>query len=504
MRKQWIALLLCLCLLTGCLSAAADVAVQESTQLDKLIGHWKSSCFQGTLTGTASQEKPSFMDASVWAAIQAYLQNYTLSFLHTNQNPTADLGSESVLTLTNASGTVSIRNILVEDHSGIRYVRSPLLDDSIYYAFAPSNDAVSLALNALNDSAWPSLLHVLYSIFTADESWKERAKPHYDRLTAELNKWMMNYYKTTPEVDASGRQITNLDYVIPANALLQETKQMLIYIISNQELSSLLREILTVDEQAAYLQTDMIFSFMSMIDRVNLKGDIVIRRQYSMDQLLYESMQIPFAETAPVSQVSIVHTVEGSADKWQLRAELAKAPYTGALIEVSGKKMDAGIWVGDVKWTPGQTPDSVTEPDTLTFEYNLEWDGVKDVNDVYANRYERTMGGTLVVKPDETLHLPVMSLTLKDARIYSKEAKLSSPVYVVGTLEWVDLESNASITLSLDGRTSTRQTPLYIDEAISSSLRLDMLDAESRSVLIQSLLHNLPARFIQLTGAPLK
>ncbi len=503
MRKQWIALLLCLCLLCASSASLADVAVRESTQLDKLKGHWMNSSFQGTLTGTATQEGPAFIDPVLWSVIRAYLQDYTVSFSHTNQNSTADLGSENVLTLSNSSGDVSIQNILAEDHNGIRYVRSPLLDDQgMYYAFGPNNDAVSLLTDALNDSAWPALAHVVYAIAAAGEDWQKRAQPSYNQVSIKVTGWLQNYGKTVTEADTQGRFVMTNDYVIPASAMLQEAKALLVDLFVDQDLMSLLREILTVDEQAAYLQKDMLWSFLSMIDRVKLNGDVTVRRQFSAENgdVIFESVRLPFAETSSLKEMTVAHSVQEDGDLWQFRAELAKAPLEGALIELSAQSMGSGVWVGDVKWTPAPEKDAVTEPKALTFAYNLEWAQPEDVNDTYEQRYERNYKGTLVVKADESLGLPVMSLSYT-GRIYSKLATLTSPTYLDAVLEWADLEGGAGATLSFSGKTSSRRTPVYLNEAIASALRLDMLDAESRSSLLGGFLHNLPARFLQLVSA---
>ncbi len=503
MRKQWIALLLCLCLLCASCASLADVAVRESTQLDKLKGHWMNSSFQGELKGSATQNGPAFIDPVLWSVIRAYLQEYSVSFSHTNQNSTAALGSENVLTLTNSSGSVSIQNILAEDHNGIRYVRSPLLDDQgMYYAFGPSNDAVSLLTDALNDSAWPALAHVVYAIAAAGEDWQKRAQPSYNQFSIKVTGWLQNYGKTATAADTLGRFVMTNDYVIPASALLQEAKALLVDLFVDQDLMSLLREILTVDEQAAYLQKDMLWSFLSMIDRVRLNGDITVRRQFSAENgdVIFESMRLPFAETSALKEMTVAHSVQEDGSLWQIRAELAKAPYEGAVIDLSAQSMGSGIWVGELKWTAAPEKGAVTEPRPLTFAYNLEWAEPEDVNDTYEQRYERNYKGTLVVKADESLGLPVMSLSFT-SRIYSKLATLTSPTYLDAVLEWADLESGAGATLTFSGKTSARRTPVYLNEAIASALRLDMLDAESRSSLLGGFLHNLPARFLQLVGA---
>lgn len=506
MRKQWIALLLCLCLCAAPLCSLADVVVREPTQLDKLRGQWASSSFQGTLTGQQSGAAPAFLGEMLWAQIGAYLKNFSVTFTHTNQDATSALGSEDVLTLSDASGDIRIDTIMDIDHNGIRYVRSPLLDDqTIYYAFDQKFDAVALLTDAAREDAWPSLLHVLYAVATADEDWQSRAKSSYSQFTLQITTWLQNYATTVTQQNTDGRYVVSNDYEIPAAALLQEAKQLMLNLYDDQEMISLLREILTVDEQAAYLQKSMLLGFLTMIDRVRLNGDIVIRRQFGADsgEVLYESVYLPFADSFPLREATLIHSAEQDGPLWQLRAVIGKAPYEGAIAELTAQEVEAGIWAGELIWTGAPDPQTGLTPDPLTFAYNLEWPGPEDVNDTYARRYERNQKATLVVKPDESLGLPVMSLTW-NSQIYSKTSSESAATYLTSTLEWVDLESQASITLSFSGNTRARRTPVYLQEAIASSLRLDMLNTEDRTALLRSLMHNLPARFLMLISGTVK
>ena len=501
MRKQWIALALCVCLCLSAAAATADVAVKETTQLDKLKGHWMNSSFQSTLKATVSEQKPDFLSIEEWALIRAWAQGYTLSFTHTNQDSTANLGSEDVLTLEDASGAAVIQTILAQDANGIRYVRSPLLDDqNIYYAFDSSYDFVSLLTEATRDTAWPSLWHVLYAVAAAPADWQTRAQPVYSQYAIKLTGWLQNYARTVTETQTDGSFVMTNDYEIPASDLKQETKAILVDLLMDQDLLSLLREILTVDEQAAYLEKDMLLSFLSMIDRVQLNGSVQIHRQFHDDRVSYESVTLPFAQNAPLKELTVVHSAQEDGELWQLRADITKAPYSGASVELTAQKMDAGIWVGELTWQGPADSQTAVRPEPLTFAYNLEWNGATDVNDPYAAKYERNYKGTLVVKPDASLRLPVMSLAL-DGKIYSKTSSQTAPTYVDVTLEWADLESGASALLSFSGKTNPRRTPIYLSDAIASALRLDMLSADNRAMLLKNLLNNIPARFAQLMTA---
>ncbi len=283
MFKRMLTLLLCLAVLSVCLAPCglAEETAAKDTQLSKLTGQWKSSGFSGELTGKVDGEAPSFLAPAVWQQLGYILNGYRITFTHTQQSRDGSMGSEGILTLKNAAGDEKARINLLLDASGVRYIQSPLLDDEgRFYAFDSGFDWSSLLMPSEN--GWPSLLHVVMELNRGNETWQEKARPYLENFSMILNRWMQNYLVTSDEVLADGNQVATMTYEIPVAAVVMQTKQMLVEFYSKPELLSLVGELLTAEEQAAYLQTGMLYPFIQMLDNVNLTGNISIRRQNEM------------------------------------------------------------------------------------------------------------------------------------------------------------------------------------------------------------------------------
>ena len=86
---------------------------------------------------------------------------------------------------------------------------------------------------------------------------------------------------------------------------------------------------------------------------------------------------------------------------------------------------------------------------------------------------------TLVVKPDDQMGLPPLSLN-GTLVIYSKTSSQMSVVYVESGLTLTDLERESTVGLKFSGKTASRWTPTMLTSALSSSLRIDMMSAQNR------------------------
>ena len=99
---------------------------------------------------------------------------------------------------------------------------------------------------------------------------------------------------TATEQDVSGAYLTTAVYEIPVSAMMQETKALLAKFYTTPELLALLTEVLTEEEQAAYLQTDMLMPFFQMLDRVKLDGEIPFFSEGERWQAQGHIYQMPF------------------------------------------------------------------------------------------------------------------------------------------------------------------------------------------------------------------
>ena len=493
MLKKLTALILCLALL----AALALPAAADNSQLTKLQGQWKSSGFRGTLTGEVTGETSALFGTELWEALKGFFSTYKLGITHTVKDSRLNEGDETVITMTDAKEKEVGRLNILTDAAGVVYLQSDLLDEAgLYYAFDSGFDWSSLLLP--NENGWPSLLHVLTEITQANKTWQEKAAPYMEQFSLNVTRWLQGYVTTGTDRDASGAFVTTAVYEIPVSAIMQETKQLLVDLYSNRELLALLSEVLTAEEQAAYLQTGMLLPFLQMLDNVKLEGTVNVGRQYdnTTGDVLYDSVTLPCPESLPVDSVSIEHvpTAEGG-DLWEVSAALDAQELGVALdqqltIGVTAQNTDTDVWTGSVLvlLPASKNPEALNQEDQTLFSctYNLHAPAPKDTNDYYQSRYERAYEATLVVKPDEAMELPSFSLSAKTV-IYSKSSSASTYTYVESSLGLHDLDQDSAVNLSFEGRTASRWTPTMLTEALSSALRMDMMTAPNRLELLGQL-----------------
>ncbi len=507
MFKKCLAFVLCLILA----AALTLPAMAENTQLTKLQGQWKSSAFRGTLTGEVTGEASKLTDPETWAAIKALFAANTLSISHTVKDSQKNEGDESVLTLTNQAGTEIARLNILTDAAGVIYLQSDLLDEGgLYYAFDSGFDWSAMLLPG--DNAWPSLLHVISEVSRASQTWQEQAKPYMEQFSLNISRWLQSYVTTSTEQKVNGAYVTIADYELPVAAVMQETRALLVDFYRNSSLLSLLAQVMTAEEQAAYLQPSMTLPFLQMLDNVKLSGNISVHRQYetSSGDVLYDSISVPFPEGLPVRSLTLVHVPNAEGGElWQLKAvmdaeQLGIAYEQTITIDIAAQNTDTDVWTGSALalLNASTDPESLNQEDQTLFSctYNLNAPAPKDTNDFYQSRYERRYEATLVVKPDESMGLPSFSLGGSFV-IYSKSSTPSSTCYVESTVSLTDLDQESAITLNFSGKTPQRWTPPMLTDAISSALRMDMMSTQSRLELLTELFDHfvktLAARVIQ-------
>ena len=497
MLKRMMALCLCVALA----AALALPAFAETNQLTKLQGQWKSSGFRGTLTGQVTGEASRLTGKELWDTLKALFSAHELSITHTVKDSRTNEGDESVITLSDTAGKEIGRLNVLTDASGVVYLQSDLLDEAgLYYAFDSGFDWTSL----FNENGWPSMLHVLMEISRASKSWQEKAQPYMEQVSLGISRWLQGYVTTATAQDPDGSYVTTAVYEIPASALLQETKQLLVDLYQNRELLNVLAEVMTAEEQAAYLQTGMLLPFLQMLDNVKLSGTVTVRRQYAATTgtVLYDSVTLPCPESLPVSTLTLVHVPSApEGELWQLSIALDAQKLGVALdqelrVDVTAQNTEPDVWTGSMLalLPASENPEALNKEDQTLFSctYNLNAPAPKDTNDVYQSRYERAYEATLVVKPDEAMDLPAFSLGGK-AVIYSKSSAASTVCYVESSVSLHDLDQDSAVTLSFNGRTTSRWTPTMLTDALSSALRMDMMNAGNRLELLSQLFSHLTA-----------
>ncbi len=498
MLKRLTAIGLILVLL--CASASADVGALSFTQEEKLLLQLERSGFQAALTFSMSGA-PAGMDESTASFLQALLSNLTLNYTRTVRNGYQTNGTESLLSASLGSESL-LQAGWWTDANGLTYVQSGLFDpNGTVYSFDRSFDVSGFLANGTDRDAWPSVFHVLWTVNNADADWQQRAETAISSYKTSMTRWMQAYASTQTERSTDGGYITTISYSIPSAAILQEAKQLIVDFFSDSQLLSLLREVLSTAEQAAYLQPSMLLTFLQMIDNVKLDGSIEIKRQYDVTGAsLYESVYLPFAESFPLSEVSIVRLPQETGDVWRVAGAMRESvpeqlsAFKGITFDVSAETAEDGIWTGSVALhLPDADNYSVSADEQegldLAFTYNLNLPTPADTADTYNNRYERTYSSVLLIKPDESTGIGPQSIQLT-ASIYSNSSSRSSITYLDGALTWTDMNTGAAISAALNGRTAVAWAPTQWDAATADAVRIDLMNSEEGRQLVQSILQN--------------
>jgi hypothetical protein len=200
-------------------------------------------------------------------------------------------------------------------------------------------------------------------------------------------------------------------------AVKAEIKQLLVDFYSDDALLSLLKEIFTPSESAAYLQSNMQDTFFAMLDALELDGHIeIIRRYDAMGNAMLDQIVLPFAQNQSLSRLTIsVYPVE-AGQCWDFAADLSSDESirftcvisedhiaTGALEMMMAEETEEDISAGD------ENP----KKRAIAFDYNLSWDWGEEIYTLSTDKFERAMNATLVIKPREGMDAPVQSFSLE-------------------------------------------------------------------------------------------
>lgn len=493
--KRLTALLLAVVLALCTLPAlAADYPIEE-----KFYRQMVESAFLGTVTFSTSGTQTTAMDAASWFRIRSLLPRVTLEADHS---------------LTRGEGQATMRLLLDDQSAGetkllyndtLMGLSSDLLAGTdTYYTAARDWDVSQLAQAMIQGSSvWPPLWRVLLAVLTAPEEWQLRAQPFLEPYETKLGVWMNGYASFATGVqDNVG--YTQLQCAIPAQAIKAEIKQLLVDFYANGELLSLLREIVTPQEAAAYLQSGMQDTFFSTLDALALEGTVEITRRYdAQGNLLLDSITLPFADTQTLRTLTLAVSPSAEGQHWAFSGQ-AQDGTDFDISFVAGENM---AYTGSVRLLLPEAADGssfivsdTAARRTIAFDYNFSWDPGEETYTLATSRFERTLRGTLVIKPQEGWDMPDQSLILEAS--FSSGSSQRSATQLNATLTWQDLDGDASITATLAGRTAA---PFAVDSlsAVTGAMRLDLMTDESHSALIarwgqtaSAWLENLAARLV--------
>lgn len=485
--KRLIALLLSLLLSLGTCSA---LAAEETELPQKFLNQVDESGHMGALSFSAEGDYTAAIDPAVWMLIKSLAPRLTLetgnSYVRRQEE------GEGVLRLMLDGQNIGEAVFLYNNDLGA--VSSTLLSnaENAFYAVPRDWDFSSfLDLFSIRENGWPSLRNVLMKVENAPQEWHDKVAAYTIPYETKIGVWINGYavFSTGMENDMP---YTQLACAIPAQAVKAQIKQLLVDFWGDDELLSALREILSPEEAAFYLQPGMLNTFFSVIDGVNLSGQIEIIRRYDVQgNALLDSITLPFPKETAISALNITLTPDEAGQKWTFKG-LCRDTTEFEISFIQGEDM---IFTGSVYLLlPEEDDDSFVVDDgalsrrEIAFDYNFSWDAGEDTFTLLTSRYSRTARGTLLIRPKQAGAMPTQVITLEAT--FESGADKRSSTRLNASLSWRDMDSNASITASYTGRTTSPTAVLSLEDMMPV-LRLDLMEEESMGALMDSWMQNL-------------
>lgn len=465
--------------------SCTGVLAEDYTVDEKFVGQMQNNAVRGEMSFAITGMETAAVEPAVWAALRALLPGLSLEAEH---SITRGEGQATVQIKMNGE-TAAVTDVLYDD-TLVGFASDLLAGKNVYYT-APVSWDFSRIMQAVaqQDGAWPPLWHVLMAVENAPQTWQDRAAEYRSLYDTKMGAWINSYASTTGNTE-NGTMYTELSCTIPAQAVKAEIKQLLIDLYADEGLLALLREVLTAEEAAAYLQPGMRDTFFSVIDQAKITGDVHITRRYdTQGNLLMDSITLPFAEGSRISELKLENSTTNEGQQWNVSAATQHGDFA-----VTGSEIEPGIYTGTVDFTPTDVSDFPMGDDAVAadvkpvhFDYNLDVEIGEDEFDLASDTYSRAFRYTLLLKPTEDSAMPPQSLTLN--AVFSSKSNVRAATALNATLTWTDMNTSASITANLSARTAVTWAVDSVD-SLTGAMRIDQLDGEGWAALTQRWLQN--------------
>ena len=242
-------------------------------------------------------------------ALAAKEDDYTLPELLYQQFAVQDYPIRGSVAVT-ASGTASWLDFLLPLTASTLHVRLLNLEDSDdfqYQVFSQDDsgsqqgltqlyrvgDTLYLRTDVLPDvllsmplaesgKSNPSFYSVLAEMMAQpDILWESMWQPALEEYLNELELWLADYAAEPDTMTENGELVMRVSYVIPADDVKEQTKLMWKQALYDETLLTLLRPMMTEEQQAAYLNPALGYFYDACIDALPLSGDLRLSRKFS-------------------------------------------------------------------------------------------------------------------------------------------------------------------------------------------------------------------------------
>lgn len=477
--KRWIAFILALLLALSTVAAVAE----NDTLLDKLYKQAiMESAYRGTISFTLIGEGSSAIPEETWALMKAVLPRLTVTLEHSTQR-NRDEG-EAALTLAVEGQPAHKLSFLYDEK--LTGISGDLLDAETIYTAARNQSWTQLFSSAAQEGgAWPPLWQMLLNVLNATDSWKERAKPLLEKYETQTAEWMNSFASVSTGMEG-GKPYSELACKIPASEVKEEIKTLLRSFYQDQQLLSLLREVASPQEAAAYLQPAALNTLVALVDQVKMEGSVEIARRHdSSGTALLDRISFPFAQDALFTRLAFSVTPSDGGQEWRVTGaakdggefdfsceQTASGSFTGSVALLVPVKQEGGSFV---------VSDGTPELKSIGFDYSLTWDQGEEAYSLADDKSTQVIRGSLMIRPRNESDIPMQVFSL-NATLSSGSSK-QSPTHLDGNISWMDMNSGAALTAQLTSRTVSPFSYTLVSEA-ENAVRVDQMPRQNRADLL--------------------
>lgn len=366
--------------------------------------------------------------------------------------------------------------VFSQDDSGNQQGLTQLyrVGDTLYLRTALLPDVLLSMPMAETAEKNPSFYSVVASMLAQpDMLWESSWQPVLDDYLNELELWLADYAAEPETATENGDLVMRVSYVIPADDVKAQTKLMWQQALYDEDLMTLLRAMMTEEQQAVYLNQSMTYFYDACIDALPLTGDLRLSRKFSArGDTLSVAVALPLPQNA-WGYTSLTFRQEG--DTTALVLNSATQTLTFSMNAANG---DQNAVTGTISSVPAAF---VTDAKTLQAKFALT-SRHSESQDSDGTRHDDS-AWTLTIEPDTdgaeaadlvTFEPITAELTLQ----YSAESKEAAPIQlrVIAALHMAEADVGVKMALRTTSRWNALDLPTTGAEDVSSMDAMRVLE----------------------------
>lgn len=176
------------------------------------------------------------------------------------------------------------------------YLRTDLLPDTLL-TLPIGGDLLGTLLGETeqgNDSFYSVVLGIVNQ---PDMLWESVWVPALESYLNDMEMWLADYAAEPTMAGDTGDMTVQISYVIPADAVKQQAKEIWHQVLFDEDLLALLRPLMTQEQQNVYLNSSMSYFYDYCIDLLPMEGDLRLSRTLSArGETLGVSVALPLPE----------------------------------------------------------------------------------------------------------------------------------------------------------------------------------------------------------------